>query len=455
MISRVMWLIKGKHRRLKAEVLSEYLDGRLEGAALARVERSLAECSACREDLDSLQATVAALRRLPVEVPARDFVMAAPPFRPERRRPTPLARASMWAYAGAASVAALVLTVLASADATGLLAPSQQGFDESSTAAFDAPVSATAPVSDAALEQDEAPVDLMAMADEESAATIAPAIAAEPTAEMALAEAADDSMAMADEESAASEPLATAEPMAAAEPSAAFDDSGAMADGDVAEGTLETAGDMAAMDDAGVFDDSEAMAYEDAAGADAMDADDAVAAMEPETVVDAGDAMPSDAPADDTIPASPTPEELEPALQPTSEAVTEAPAPTAAVQVAAAAGDTMAAAEDAPAPTGPPSEPAPADEDAPDEERRATPSPQPAVAAPAQESVETQSTVTVVEEEQTLQEPAPDLDPEPQGPGTALYWRILQGIAGALALLFLAAFVVKWRASRSNGVARS
>ena len=151
MISRVMWLIKGKHRHLKAEVLSEYLDGRLEGAALARVERSLAECSACREDLDSLQATVAALRRLPVEAPARDFVMAAPPFRPARRRPTPLARASMWAYAGAASVAALVLTVLASADATGLLAPSRPGFDESSATAFDAPVSTTDYQSDAVM----------------------------------------------------------------------------------------------------------------------------------------------------------------------------------------------------------------------------------------------------------------------------------------------------------------
>ena len=179
MISRVMWLIKGNHRHLKAEVLSQYLDGRLEGAALARVERGLAECSVCREDLDSLQSTVAALRQLPVEAPVRDFVMAAPPFRPARPRPTPLARASMWAYAGAASVAALVLTVLASADATGLLAPSQSSFEEASIAAFDAPVAMEDYQSDAAVERAEAVDDSMAMADEE-AATTAPLITAEP-----------------------------------------------------------------------------------------------------------------------------------------------------------------------------------------------------------------------------------------------------------------------------------
>ena len=411
MISRVMWLIKGKHRHLKTEVLSEYLDGRLEGAALARVERSLAECSACREDLDSLQATVAALRRLPVEAPARDFVMAAPPFRPARRRPTPLARASMWAYAGAASVAALVLTVLASADATGLLAPSQPGFDESSATAFDAPVSTTDYQSDAVMEP---------------------------------AEALDDSMAMADEDAAASAPLATPEPMAAAEPDAAFDDSEPMASEDAAASApLATPGPMATAEPDAAFDDSEAMVSEDA-----------MAAMEPEAVGDAGDAMPSDAPADDTIPPSPTPEELEPALQPTSEVVTETPAPTAVVQVSPSAGDAMATAEEAPAPTGLPREPSPGDADAPAEVERASPPPT-AVVVPTQDTAEAQSSEPVLDDGQTLQEPALDLNPEPQEPGTALYWRILQGIAGALALLFLAAFVVKWRASRANGVARS
>ena len=69
-------------------------------------------------------------------------------------------------------------------------------------------------------------------------------------------------------------------------------------------------------------------------------------------------------------------------------------------------------------------------------------------------SAEAQSVETAVEEGQTPEEPAPAPDLESQEPETALYWRILQGIAGALALLFLAAFAVKWRASRVDGAAR-
>ena len=77
------------------------------------------------------------------------------------------------------------------------------------------------------------------------------------------------------------------------------------------------------------------------------------------------------------------------------------------------------------------------------------------MATPTPDSAEAQSTDQVLEDGQTLEEAAPDLDQGPQEPGTALYWRILQGIAGALALLFLAAFAVKWRASRGGGAARS
>ena len=125
MIRKVMWSIIGRHRHLDAETLSAYLDGRIQGPSLARLERSLADCSVCREDLESLRATVALVRQLPLEAPGRSFVMAAPPRQPAHPRPSPLARASMWAYAGAASVAAILLTVLVTADATGILAPGQ------------------------------------------------------------------------------------------------------------------------------------------------------------------------------------------------------------------------------------------------------------------------------------------------------------------------------------------
>ena len=118
-----MWTIKRRHQHIKAETLSEYLDGRIKGPALGRLDRQLAACGLCRKDLESLRSTVTLLSELPVEAPSRSFTMAAPPPEPVRYRPSIPALVPQWAYAGAASVAAILLVVLVSADASGLLSP--------------------------------------------------------------------------------------------------------------------------------------------------------------------------------------------------------------------------------------------------------------------------------------------------------------------------------------------
>ncbi|MCH7737203.1 MAG: zf-HC2 domain-containing protein [Chloroflexi bacterium] len=119
-----MWLLRSAHRHIAQDTLSEYLDGRLQGRTLERVERQLEECDACRQDLAELQATVAMMQQLPMVEPRRSFVMSAPPPEPARAetirgRPNLALRAPNWVYAGAASVAALALAVTISVDATG------------------------------------------------------------------------------------------------------------------------------------------------------------------------------------------------------------------------------------------------------------------------------------------------------------------------------------------------
>ncbi len=116
------------HRHISPKTLSEFLDGRLRSQTRERLERVMSTCADCREEMESLRATVAALRQLPVFAPRRSFVMAAPPVASpavvyQRRAVSPF-RVPQWAYAGAASVAALVLAVLVSMDASGLVAPS-------------------------------------------------------------------------------------------------------------------------------------------------------------------------------------------------------------------------------------------------------------------------------------------------------------------------------------------
>jgi hypothetical protein len=118
-----MWIFR-KHRHLKPETLSEYLDGQLHGGAREKVARELESCPSCREELESLRATVLLLQDLPQTTVPRSFTLAGPPPAPVAAQPPMHLRAPGWAYAGAASLAGLALAVMVSADATGLLAPS-------------------------------------------------------------------------------------------------------------------------------------------------------------------------------------------------------------------------------------------------------------------------------------------------------------------------------------------
>jgi anti-sigma factor RsiW len=49
------------------ELVTDYLDGTLDPATAAAVERHLRECDACAEYLDQMRATIAATEHLPVE----------------------------------------------------------------------------------------------------------------------------------------------------------------------------------------------------------------------------------------------------------------------------------------------------------------------------------------------------------------------------------------------------
>ena len=114
-----MWIFRSTHKHIGQDTLNEYLDGRLFGRPLERVEQQLGDCDACRQELEELRATVAMLQALPMEEPRRSFVMSAPPPEPARTLPHVALRAPNWVYAGAASVAALALAVTISVDATG------------------------------------------------------------------------------------------------------------------------------------------------------------------------------------------------------------------------------------------------------------------------------------------------------------------------------------------------
>ncbi len=171
-----MWTIRRSHRHIKPETLSEYLDGRLQAAALARVGRELASCGACRDELDSLRATVTMLRQLPEEAPRRSFTMAAPPPEPVRARPAPFLRIPQWAYAGAVSLAVIVLVVLVSADTMGLLAPGEPttsrepaAAPESEDGQFQAPAPAAQPVPAGEAATEQSPPSLAMAADAGSA----------------------------------------------------------------------------------------------------------------------------------------------------------------------------------------------------------------------------------------------------------------------------------------------
>lgn len=138
-----MLIFRKGHTHIKQDDLSAYLDGQVSGTDAARIDQRLAQCADCRQELDALRSTVSLVQRMPELTMPRSFVMPGPPPAPISARPAAPLRMPQWVYSGSAAVAALVLAVLISADATGLLAPNVPVRAlESTTAASVAPQAA-------------------------------------------------------------------------------------------------------------------------------------------------------------------------------------------------------------------------------------------------------------------------------------------------------------------------
>jgi len=117
-----MLIFRKGHSHIKQDDLSAYLDGQISEADAARIDQRLAQCADCRQELDALRSTVSLLQQMPELTLPRSFIMPGPPPAPIAIRPPAPLRMPQWVYSGSAAVAALVLAVLISADATGLLA---------------------------------------------------------------------------------------------------------------------------------------------------------------------------------------------------------------------------------------------------------------------------------------------------------------------------------------------
>ena len=189
-----------------------------------------------------------------------------------------------------------------------------------------------------------------------------------------------------------------------------------------------------------MIDDTEAMeditpaVAETGASVDGVDSMDAVMAGE------SGDLVRSQAT-----------QEPEPTLEAAPEAALEEPVPTAVSQVSPTDADATSSPDDAAGTAQLPSAAVPETPEAPTTVEQASPPP---TAAPERATAQAPSKEPTqgaeIEELPLLTEAAPDPVSEPPERGTALYWRFLEGIAGALGLAFLLALAFKWRASRAR-----
>lgn len=110
---------KDKCKRFR-EMLSPYIDGQLGASEAERVERHVAACDACREELESLRAVVGLLGRVREVAPQRSFTVPATAV---RRRPLLLNGLRV-----ATAVAALCLALVLVGDVVGFpgTAPTKQ-----------------------------------------------------------------------------------------------------------------------------------------------------------------------------------------------------------------------------------------------------------------------------------------------------------------------------------------
>lgn len=120
-------LFKSEHQRVE-EMLSAYLDGELSLKKQALVEKHLAQCADCAQNLRTLRQTVALLGQLPPVAVPRSFVIRPAPA---ARRPSLFQTRQAYVYLRAATALATILfAVVLAGDAflTGLapgLAPAR------------------------------------------------------------------------------------------------------------------------------------------------------------------------------------------------------------------------------------------------------------------------------------------------------------------------------------------
>ncbi len=158
-----------EHRFARAR-LSTYLDDRLPRGERERLSRHLAGCAACREDLATLRATVAALRRMPRLAVPRLVLSAEARAEQARQRRW---NSAFGALRTATLVAASLLVVLVAGDA--LLGTAMAGVPVPIVAPEAAP--AAAPESAELSEQTAlpaAPPMMMAAAAPEATEAVAP-----------------------------------------------------------------------------------------------------------------------------------------------------------------------------------------------------------------------------------------------------------------------------------------
>ena len=183
------------HKHLSAETLTEYLDDRLPPGAKERVQQVAAGCPDCSLELDALGQTRLLLRQLPEITPSRSFFISPSNEPVTAPTATTWVRFPQWVYAGTASLAALVLTLMVVVDATGLVAPGRT----TEQASYESPASSQSQQESPPVMMDSPAMESAAMesaAPTESAEAVSAVSTAEETSEAAPSE--EESALMAD-----------------------------------------------------------------------------------------------------------------------------------------------------------------------------------------------------------------------------------------------------------------
>lgn len=204
----------GRKRELKhdeaLDLLSPYLDGRLDTGDRERLEIHLRRCRDCAAELEAIRATSALLHALPPVRPPRSFTLQAAP------QPVPASSRSFFALrlASGLAAAAFVVTFAASAMLSAGIV-SQPAATGAYQGRPQSPETLSAPASARAAQSGSAPAKPAAAAAAPTSAPAAAAPAAAPAAQGAVAAAPTSAPAAAPAATAAApRPAATAAPPA-------------------------------------------------------------------------------------------------------------------------------------------------------------------------------------------------------------------------------------------------